>query len=109
MSLNMKALVVGALGVNCYILHEEGSKEAIAIDPGGSEESGAANPHPHVHPPPRSALRYFPSSLHNQTFLHARRRKSRIGKSIPAERLAYAERRKRRPMAYGNRFAEIIC
>jgi len=39
MSLNMKALVVGALGVNCYILHEEGSKEAIAIDPGGSEET----------------------------------------------------------------------
>ena len=39
MSLNMKTLVVGALGVNCYILHEEGSSEAAAIDPGGSEEA----------------------------------------------------------------------
>ena len=39
MSLNMKTLVVGALGVNCYILHEEGRKEAVAIDPGGSEEA----------------------------------------------------------------------
>ena len=39
MSLNMKVLVVGALGVNCYILHEEGHDEAVVIDPGGSEEA----------------------------------------------------------------------
>ena len=39
MSLNMKVLVVGSLGVNCYILHEEGHDEAVVIDPGGSEEA----------------------------------------------------------------------
>lgn len=39
MSLNMKVLVVGSLGVNCYILHEEGDNEAVVIDPGGSEEA----------------------------------------------------------------------
>jgi len=39
MSLNMKTLVVGALGVNCYILHKDGSSEAAVIDPGGSEEA----------------------------------------------------------------------
>ena len=39
MSLNMKVLVVGALGVNCYILHAEGHDEAVVIDPGGSEEA----------------------------------------------------------------------
>ena len=39
MSLNMKVVVVGALGVNCYILHEEGHDEAVVIDPGGSEEA----------------------------------------------------------------------
>ena len=39
MSLNMKTLVVGTLGVNCYILHNEGEREAVAIDPGGSEET----------------------------------------------------------------------
>jgi len=39
MSLNMKVLVVGSLGVNCYILHAEGHDEAVVIDPGGSEEA----------------------------------------------------------------------
>ena len=39
MSLNMKVLVVGSLGVNCYTLHEEGHDEAVVIDPGGSEEA----------------------------------------------------------------------
>ena len=39
MSLNMKVLVVGSLGVNCYILHEEGHDEAVVIEPGGSEEA----------------------------------------------------------------------
>lgn len=39
MSLNMKTLVVGPLGVNCYIVHEEGKSEAAVIDPGGSEDA----------------------------------------------------------------------
>lgn len=39
MSLDMKTLVVGPLEVNCYILHEEETREAVAIDPGGSEEA----------------------------------------------------------------------
>jgi hydroxyacylglutathione hydrolase len=33
-----KALLVGLLEVNCYILGDEESKEAVVIDPGGNEE-----------------------------------------------------------------------
>ncbi len=38
MSLHMKTIIVGSLGVNCYILNEESHNEAVVIDPGGSEE-----------------------------------------------------------------------
>ena len=33
-----KALMVGLLEVNCYILGDEETKEAVVIDPGGNEE-----------------------------------------------------------------------
>ena len=33
-----KALAVGLLEVNCYILGDEETKEAVVIDPGGNEE-----------------------------------------------------------------------
>ncbi len=33
-----KALVVGLLEVNCYLLGDEDTKEAVVIDPGGDEE-----------------------------------------------------------------------
>jgi len=33
-----KALLVGLLEVNCYILGDEETKEAVVIDPGGDEE-----------------------------------------------------------------------
>ncbi|MGP7987786.1 MAG: MBL fold metallo-hydrolase, partial [Desulfobaccales bacterium] len=33
-----KDLTVGLLEVNCYILGDEESKEAVVIDPGGDEE-----------------------------------------------------------------------
>src|SRR5208337_3432744 len=33
-----KALTVGLLEVNCYILADEETKEAVVIDPGGDEE-----------------------------------------------------------------------
>lgn len=33
-----KALMVGLLEVNCYILGDEETKEAVVIDPGGDEE-----------------------------------------------------------------------
>lgn len=33
-----KALLVGLLEVNCYILGDEETKEAVVIDPGGNEE-----------------------------------------------------------------------
>jgi len=33
-----KALLVGLLEVNCYILGDEETKEAVVIDPGGDED-----------------------------------------------------------------------
>ena len=33
-----KALMVGLLEVNCYVLGDEETKEAVVIDPGGDEE-----------------------------------------------------------------------
>ena len=34
-----KGLIVGLLEVNCYILADEDSKEAVVIDPGGDEDA----------------------------------------------------------------------
>ncbi|MGQ9689270.1 MAG: MBL fold metallo-hydrolase, partial [Desulfobaccales bacterium] len=33
-----KGLIVGLLEVNCYIIGDEESKEAVVIDPGGDED-----------------------------------------------------------------------
>ena len=35
----MKTLTVGALEVNCYILSDDSSKEAVIIDPGADAEA----------------------------------------------------------------------
>ncbi|MBE7051728.1 MAG: MBL fold metallo-hydrolase [Ruminococcaceae bacterium] len=36
--MKIEALTVGSLGTNCYILYDEASKEAMIVDPGGSEK-----------------------------------------------------------------------
>ena len=39
--IRITALPVGALGTNCYILHREGSQEAVVVDP-GMRETGSS-------------------------------------------------------------------
>lgn len=38
MRMRIKTLVVGPIEVNCHILWDEDTKEAIVVDPGGNPE-----------------------------------------------------------------------
>ena len=40
--MNIKTLLVGPIGTNCYLLCDEGAKECAVIDPGGEAERVAA-------------------------------------------------------------------